>query len=321
MKRTHPALARNTWYQLCLGVIVIVVGVLPLGNGASPMRAKSLGTEIAVRRHHLPMQLRQQRDPTTAESFNWSGYGVLGPSGSVTDVKGSWVVPFVGNTCSSVPDGYAAFWAGIDGWTSSTVEQIGTDSDCVNLEGVKTGTPTYYAWFEFYPLDAYLVGDYSENGVCRSDCVSPGDRISAEVRFGGGGPGGFRHHGGQQFTLTITDETRGWSFATSSSVPSALQSSAEWIAEKPNGCPTPNGLCDLSDFGIVGFGRAFAPVFNLFTNSATVNGQTGPLGTFGTSVEQAVLVNYPSGTTILAQPFRLQDGGTSFLDAWYNAGP
>jgi hypothetical protein len=38
-------------------------------------------------------------------------------------------------------------------------------------------------------------------------------------------------------------------------------------------------------------------------------------------VEQAVLVNYPSGTTILAQPFRLQDGGTSFLDAWYNAGP
>ena len=321
MKRKQSALACGTLYQHCLAVIVIVVGVMLLSSGGHPIRAKANGTGIAPRRHHIPMQLHQQRDPTTAESFNWSGYGVLGPSGSVTDVKGSWVEPFVGSTCSSVPDGYAAFWTGIDGWTSSTVEQIGTDSDCVNLEGNQTGTPTYYAWFEFYPQDAYLIGDYSENGVCKSDCVSPGDRISAEVKFGGSGIERPRHRGGQQFTLTITDQTRGWSFATSSSVPGALQSSAEWIAEKPNGCPTASGLCDLADFGIVGFGREFAPVFDAFTNSATVNGMTGPLGSFGTSVQQAVLVNYPSGTTVMAQPFGLHDSGTSFLDAWYSAGP
>jgi hypothetical protein len=145
--------------------------------------------------------------------------------------------------------------------------------------------------------------------------------VRTEVRFGGIGAGGPRHREGQQFTLTITNQTRGWSFATRSSVPGALQSSAEWIAEKPNGCPTTSGLCELSDFGIVDFGREFAPVFNAFTNSATVSGMTGPLGSFGTSVQQAVLVNYPSGTTVMAQPFGLHDSGTSFVDAWYSAGP
>jgi hypothetical protein len=319
MKRPRATPARNTLYKYGLALIVIVVGILPLGSGGNPMHAK--GTRITLRRHHLPMRLHQQRDPSTGESFNWSGYGILGPSGSVTDVKGSWVVPFVDNTCSSVPDGYAAFWTGIDGWTSSTVEQIGTDSDCVSLDGTKTATPTYYAWFEFYPVDSLLIGDYSENNVCESDCVSPGDKILAEVKFGSRGAGGFRHHEGQQATLILTDQTRGWSFATSSSVPGALQSSAEWIAEKPNGCPTPNGFCDLADFGIVGFGREFAPAFSLFANSATVSGISRPLGSFGTGVEQAILVNYPSGSTVLAQPFRIQDGGTSFLDAWYSAGP
>jgi hypothetical protein len=321
VKRILSVLACNTSYQHCLGVMVIIVGVLLLSVGGNPVRAKAKGKRIAARRHHLPMQLYQMRDQTTAESYNRSGYGVLGPSGSVTDVKASWVEPFVGSTCSSVPDGYAAFWTGIDGWTSNTVEQIGTDSDCVNLEGTQTGTPTYYAWFEFYPQDSYLVGDYSENGICESDCVSPGDRISAEVRFGGWGIGRSRQRGGQQFILTITDQTRGWSFATSSSMPGALRTSAEWITEKPNGCPTAGGFCELSDFGIVGFGREFAPVFNGFTNYATVSGLTGTLGSFGASVQRAVLVNYPSGTTIMAHPFRLQDDGTSFLDDWHSAGP
>lgn len=273
-------------------MIVIVVGVALMSRGGHPIRAKANGTGIAPRRYHIPTQIRQERDQTTSESYNWRGYAVTGPSGSVTDVKSSSFVPFVGNTCSSVPDGYAAFWTGIDGWTSRTVEQIGTDSDCVNLEGTKTGTPTYCAWFEFCPQDAYLVGDYSENGVCESDCVSPGDRISAEARFGGG-IGGPRHRGGQQFIVTITDQTRGWSFTTSSSLPGAQQSSAEWIAEAPYGCSAASGFCELSDFGIVGFGHEFAPVFNAFTNSATVCGRTGTLGSFGARVLQAVMVNYP----------------------------
>jgi Peptidase A4 family len=73
-----------------------------------------------------------------------SGYAVTGAAGSVTDVKGSWVVPAVQGSRPSTNQ-YASFWVGIDGFSSNTVEQIGTDSDCQN------GAPTNYAWFEFYP--------------------------------------------------------------------------------------------------------------------------------------------------------------------------
>ena len=62
-------------------------------------------------------------------------------------MKGSWIVPPV--TCPSTPSQYSSFWVGIDGDNSNTVEQTGTDSDC------STGTPNYYAWFEFYPQPGY----------------------------------------------------------------------------------------------------------------------------------------------------------------------
>ena len=39
----------------------------------------------------------------------------------------------------------SAFWVGLDGYSSTSVEQLGTDSDCVS------GKPSYYAWYEMYP--------------------------------------------------------------------------------------------------------------------------------------------------------------------------
>ena len=98
---------------------------------------------------HGPIIIHE-RHGKNATSTNWSGYAVTGVSGSVTNVKGSWVVPTV--DCSKSPStSYASFWVGIDGYSSNTVEQIGTDSDC------SSGTPTYYAWYEFYPHFAYYV--------------------------------------------------------------------------------------------------------------------------------------------------------------------
>jgi hypothetical protein len=226
------------------------------------------------------------------------------------------VVPSV--TCANTRNGYAAFWVGIDGWNSNTVEQIGTDSDCVNLLGTKTDTPTYYAWFEFYPKGAYLIGNYNRNGVCISNCVLPGDTISAEVTASGNNPKGARN--GQSFTVTITDETQHWSFTTASSVSGAQQSSAEWIAETPYGCNTTSGYCQLSDFGIVYYGEQTTNVAN--TAFATVNGATKALGSFGSSVQEAIMVNYPSGTATMAAPSTLDSStGTSFDVAWENAGP
>ena len=65
---------------------------------------------------------------------NWSGYSIDAANHTVTDVKGSWVVPTV--TVSGNGTSYASTWVGIDGDNSNTVEQIGTDSDQVNGKAV-----------------------------------------------------------------------------------------------------------------------------------------------------------------------------------------
>jgi hypothetical protein len=292
---------------------MLAAAAVMVAAGSGPRTTDQL--KPTTLRRHRPALIHRVLDQKTSESYNWSGYAISGAKGSVTDVKGSWVVPQV--TCGNTRNGYSSFWVGIDGWNSNTVEQIGTDSDCVNLLGTKTDTPTYYAWFEFYPNGAYLIGNYNRSGACISGCVFPGDKISAEVIAGASSLKGVLS--GQAFTVTITDETRGWSFTTTSSVPGAQQSSAEWIAETPYGCNTASGFCQLADFGIAYYGKKNTGVAN--TAFATVAGVTKALGSFGSSVQEAVMVNYPSGTTIMAQPSALDSTETSFTVAWYSAGP
>src|SRR4029453_13864191 len=65
----------------------------------------------------------------TSYTTNWSGYVAFDPTDTAfTDVKGSWVQPTA--SCSHGRS-ISAFWIGLDGWNSSTVEQIGTEADCV----------------------------------------------------------------------------------------------------------------------------------------------------------------------------------------------
>ena len=184
------------------------------------------------------------------QSTNWSGYAVTGASGSVSDAKGSWTVPAIQGTCPSTNQ-YSSFWVGIDGFSSGTVEQTGTDSDCQN------GVPTYYAWFEFFPHPLFLI-----NGLT----ITPGDHMTAEANFNG------------RFTVTITDTTTGVSFSTSAKVHSAQRSSAEWIAEAPS---SSGGVLPLADFGTVSFSA----------DTATVSGVTGAIGSFGSSVQVITMVS------------------------------
>lgn len=216
---------------------------------------------------------RERAGPST--SYNWSGYAVTGPSGSVTDVKGSWKVPAI--TSTSI-DTYSSFWVGIDGYDSNTVEQIGTDSDFLS------GSPTYYAWFEFYPKSAYIINTVH---------IEPGDIISAEVKYSEG-----------RFVVSITNENTSQSFATSSKVPSAKRSSAEWIAEAPSS----GRILPLADFGTAYFGLSYTLVAS--TCSATVGGITGSIGSFGSSVQEITMVD-SSGSPI-AEPSPLTSDGTSF---------
>src|SRR5438132_7524011 len=224
-----------------------VVAILSL---SSLSLAQSLSPQAGVPHRSVP-RIRTLTNGA-ATSTNWSGYAVTGPAGSVTDAKGSWTVPSV--ICSSAAS-YSSFWVGIDGFGSSTVEQIGTDSDCQN------GSPSYYAWYEFYPGPAFLIGGIR---------VTAGDRISAEAIFSTAG----------LVTVTITDTTTAKSFTTSGGC-GALITSAEWIGEAPSSA---GGVLPLANFGTAYFGQdntGLSP-----TNYATVSGVTGPISSFGPSVQE-----------------------------------
>src|ERR671922_218395 len=60
-------------------------------------------------------------------SSNWAGYAASGSNGTFTSASASWTQPAGKCTGGST---YAAFWVGLDGYTSSTVEQVGTEVDC-----------------------------------------------------------------------------------------------------------------------------------------------------------------------------------------------
>ncbi len=176
--------------------------------------------------------------PTT--SSNWGGYAVetclnSPASGVVSDVKGTWTEPSV--TCTAGETAYSSFWVGIDGYSSGTVEQTGTDSDC------HSGTPTYYAWYEMYP----------KSSVNIALTILPGDTISAEVHYQGSG----------NFVLTLTDVTSGQTFQTTKMLKHADRSSAEWIDEAPSG----GGILPLADFGTVHFSNC----------AVTLNGVSGSI--------------------------------------------
>jgi hypothetical protein len=228
---------------------------------------------------HAPIKIVEEREDSTVTSNNWSGYAVTGASGSFTAALGSWVVPAV--TCTSGTQ-YAAFWVGIDGYKSETVEQTGTDSDC------SKGTPSYYAWYEFFPEPSFTITTLT---------ITPGDRIAASVRFDNPG-----------FTITIKDETTGQSFSKSARVPSAMRKSAEWVAEAPTSV---TGIQPLSDFGTVLFGDDSTGVTG--TCYATMNGQTGPISSFA-NIYEITMVGLTGATESV--PSALSSDGSSFSATW-----
>jgi hypothetical protein len=166
-------------------------------------------------------------------STNWSGYAVSG-HGLYTSVSSSWRQPAV--NCVKTPTGWSSFWVGLDGDTTNTVEQNGTEADC------SQGTPVYYAWYEMYP----------KASVRYSNPLSAGDSLSGSVTSLGSG----------YFRLTLTDTTKGWSRVTTQRLKSARLASAEVIAEAPYS----GGVLPLADFQTINFSGAGANG-SLFTSS------------------------------------------------------
>jgi len=235
----------------------------------------------------------------TVYSTNWSGYAVTAASGSVTSASGSWVVPTVTGSNGQ----YVAFWVGIDGYSSKTVEQTGVLAQVTGNR--RTSTTSYYAWYEFYPSESIIeITTATKTGTSTSTpaTVKPGDTIFAIVTYSSG-----------TFTLTINDETEKWTFTTTGSQSGATESSAEWCVEAPS---SNFGVLPLANFGTAYFGASYTSVSS--TCYATIAGKTGAIGSFGSSVQQINMVT--NRGALKDSTSALSTDGTSFSVTWKSSG-
>jgi hypothetical protein len=277
--RTRAAVLAST------AVLVAVIGAVPTIAWAAPVRSEAasvlsgggrpapdMAGDTAVHGMHR----------STSNSLDWAGYAVTGTP--VTSVAGSWVQPTA--TCPGTKLEQSAFWVGIDGFASTdpTVQQIGTDADCAKGSKKHPGGPVYYAWYEMFPgpLVVLSLATYP---------VDQGDDLSANITASGG-----------TYVLTLVDAGH-WTFSTTQVSATALNASAEWIAEAPTSVV--NGktkVVPLTQFGSVTF------------NGATVNGL--PVNGSGLVTNQITMTKNKKGTIVEAAPSALSTAGTSFTITW-----
>jgi peptidase A4-like protein len=227
-------------WPILLGALALSAGTALATGGTTAMASATTraATPSAVNPGGVAHPIGPASDVTGAleqeESTNWAGYADT--AGTYTTVSASWTQPT--GTCSS-GDSYAAFWIGIDGYSSSSAEQTGTELVCVGK------TAEYYAWYELYPGAS----------VTYTNPVKAGDHITATVTW----------LSGEKFSLYIDDSTQGWSHTTDASLGSTpARTSAEVIVEAPC-CTGSGGVLPLADFSSVTF------------TGATANGK--PIGT------------------------------------------
>lgn len=168
---------------------------------------------------------------------------------------------------------------GENSWSSPWVGIDGDNSNTVEQTGTDTdcsnGKPHYYAWYEMYPQQLYTI----------SMPVVPGHVYTSSVTYGSG-----------VFTLALSDDstTPITTFVTHQASRKAKRTSIEWIMEGPSG----NGL---TNFGSIPFS----------SDSGTINGRTGGLGSFS-NPNQITMVS--SNGSVRAQPSPLS--GDSFSVAF-----
>jgi len=193
--------------------LVMAAGAGTASAAHSPVNARAAALaalkHLKIGQHatNLPLPGHSVRVKGTKVSSNWAGYADTKTSAKYSKVTGSWTQPR--GTCRS-GQSFAAFWAGIDGFNSKTVEQDGTLIQCSG------GTITYFSWWEMFPTnDIQAV----------SSAVRPGDHITSSVT-----------KSGTSYKLTLTDSTHpAASFSTTQTCGAkCVDSSAEWVAEAPS---------------------------------------------------------------------------------------
>lgn len=232
---------RRSWAILFVSFILVSGGVLaaagPVAAASWPVQSGEVVQSGGVVQPGGPagrMAGSPQAGPagfaaqTTVTSTNWAGYAATGTRGHFTGVSSSWTEPTA--KCTGFGDQYSAFWVGLDGYSSSTVEQTGSEVDCTGR------TAQYSAWYEIYPAYPVYV----------SSRVRPGDHFTGSVTY---------QASTGHFVITLADSTQKWTKTVSQAVAGAARSSAEIIAEAPSSGAT-GAVLPLTNFGTVNFSGA-----------------------------------------------------------------
>jgi peptidase A4-like protein len=240
---------------------------------------------------HLPKNLRtihRARNETTATTRNWSGYAdVACGTCALRFAATSFTVPSI-NCTGVTTDGvvYAAFWAGLDGFGNSTVEQTGVDAYCDYT------TPVYYGWYEMYP--EYPVAWIIQNQD--GSYFGAGDPVSVSAY----------HSGPNTYQLVWNDLNDGITITANESCPSGYtcqNKTAEVVAEAPYS----GGYLPLADFGQAVYANA------------TVTSRNGTHGNLGDEpLWNSYQIDMFDGSTELASAGPLSNVGvhSSFADTW-----
>lgn len=246
------------------------------------------GTASAAQDHIWPgnpLAGKHKISNDTVTSSNWSGYAVEAGTSKFTNVIASWREPAV--SCPSNGSQYSSFWAGIDGYSSNSVEQTGADSDCL-----RRNRPSYYAWYEMYPANSV------ELSTSRYP-VSPNDVLTSQISVSN-----------STFTLSLTDARASggsWVFTTTASGSGLAQSSAEAIAESPEICSFRCSLAPLANFGTMTFNGVEA---------AVDGGGLASFGSYTSNGSPHEIISETSNGTVKAGPSGLDTTGTSFSETW-----
>jgi hypothetical protein len=243
--------------KAALASAVLGGAALVAGLAAAPANAQSATSPTFDPQHATAHQHPLVGGNYNEDGGNWSGYVATG--GSFTSVSATWNEPTV--TCNSSSDLYAP-WVGIDGYGSGSVEQTGVQADC------SSGSPEYSAWYEMYP----------DSPQYYNDPVSGGDSFTGTVTTDGNG----------NYTLTLKDDTQGWTESTPGSY-QGENASAEAILESPTAAYPNFGEVDFTGFSINGQdASAYSPVALDASNSSGFEDHTSALsgGSFSVSYSQ-----------------------------------
>jgi len=223
-----------------------------------------------------------------------AGYQVTGPNGSITRIKGSWVVPVL--DCATTPNANSTISVMLDGMGSNTNErmQVGTSEACVNGKAV-------YKVFE-------VLAPSNGKVVVPNLTIKGGDIVEAQGKWSP------QTHGWHNQVIDETTGLRstGYTKAPSSFTP-ALNSGSFVVSLV--------GTAPLADFLAANFGHAYTGVTSCIVTAVLSNGTTdrvigiGSLGTQkGFTLNQINLVN--SGGNTLASAGALANDGESFTVTW-----